>query len=154
FAGRLGSTLLFAAIVGCASSTSQPASPPPTASANASEVPPADYRLAKNAPQDRPLSTAGGGTSKLDQLIAPLVRQARETYPDAKRRFLSGLPPRETFFVATRLSDGADRYEQVFIHVTRISGDVISGSIASDLSIVRSYRRGATIQLQEAELLD
>ncbi len=139
--------LLTSIASGCGGSQTEPRAPD-TRSSNS------DYRLASNAPRDRPVGAAADSVDQLEQWTAPLVRQARETYPDAKRRFLAGLPPREVFFVTVRLRDETGRFEQVFVHVEHIVGDVIAGSLASDISLVRRYKRGDHFELKEAELVD
>jgi len=48
----------------------------------------------------------------------PYVKKARETLPEAKKRYLSGLPKGEHFFVTTRLRGPDGKYEQVFVKVT------------------------------------
>jgi hypothetical protein len=64
-----------------------------------------DLHLAANAPKDRPVRIAGSdpeeALTKWRQLVAPHVEKARATYPEAKRHYLAGLPPRQTFFVTT-----------------------------------------------------
>jgi hypothetical protein len=132
---------------GCGGSQTEPRAPDMRSSNS-------DYHLASNAPQDRPFGADPGAVDQLEQGTAPLVRQARETYPDAKRRFLTGLPPGEVFFVTARLRDERGRFEQVFVHVEHIVGDVIAGSLASDINLVRHYKRGDHFELKEGELVD
>jgi hypothetical protein len=44
--------------------------------------------------------------------MGPYVAQARNTYPQAKRRFLQGLPRGYVLFVTTRLRDSKEHWEQ------------------------------------------
>lgn len=139
--------LLTAIASGCGGAQAQPGAPGVRSSNS-------DYHLASNAPHDRPVSATGSTVDQLEQLTAPLVRRARETYPDAKRRFLTGLPPGEEFFVTARLQDEAGRSEQVFVHVEHIVGDVIAGRLASETNLVRRCKRGDHFELKEGELMD
>ena len=57
--------------------------------------------LATDAPVDKPFSWTEAQAAALERAIAPYVAKARETYPEAKKRYLAGLPPKHTFFVTT-----------------------------------------------------
>ena len=57
------------------------------------------------APQDKPVLTAAEKQKKFDDAIAPYVKQARETLPGVKTRFLAGLKHGETFFITIRVYD-------------------------------------------------
>ena len=49
--------------------------------------------LSPQAPPDRPASVSGAeGVRKFEQAIAPYVRKARATLPQAKKKYLKGLP--------------------------------------------------------------
>ena len=61
--------------------------------------------LAPNAPKDKPVDAKGTEADQLEEAIKPYIEKAKNTYPQAKARFLSGLPPRHTFFITTRLHD-------------------------------------------------
>src|SRR5256885_660569 len=52
-----------------------------------------------------------------DRAIAPYVAKARAPYPDAKKRFLAGLPPGYRFSVRVPLSDPDGKREDSFIAV-------------------------------------
>jgi hypothetical protein len=114
--------------------------------------------LAPNAPVDRPVGVVGTSSdealTRLRGLIAPQVQKALATYPDAKRRYLAGLPRGETFFVTTLLRDATNRFEQVFILVDRIESGSITGRIASDIQVVDGYRRGQSQTFAEANIID
>jgi hypothetical protein len=116
---------------------------------------PAIAQLAPNAPADRPvpLSTKAQ-LSALDKAIAPYVASARATYPSARERFKSGLPPRHTFFVTTRIYDRQGRHEQVFIRVEKIAEGKISGRIASPVRLIAGYRMNQPHAVDEAALID
>jgi hypothetical protein len=85
--------------------------------------------------------------------VAPYIEQGRKTYPDAKRRYLGGLLPKRSFYVITKLhSPGAE--ESVFIAVTGIQGDQITGKIASEILSVAGYKEGDSYKLPESDLID
>ena len=108
--------------------------------------------LAANAPKDQP------GThpdeKKFDEAIKPYVEKARKTYPDAKERFLAGLPPKHVFYVTARLHDSAGRWEQVFIEVKELSDGKVKGLIANDITAVSGYKLGDSYTFLASELID
>ena len=108
--------------------------------------------ISADAPKDRPGTT--DNEKKFDEAIKPYVQKARGTYPDVKKRFLAGLPPRHVLFVTVRLQDAAAQWEQVFIEVKEISAGKIKGLIANDVQNVSGYKLGDKYTLAESELLD
>jgi hypothetical protein len=90
----------------------------------------------------------------VERAITPYVAKARQTYPAAKARFMSGLPRGETFFVTTRLRGRDGTMEQVFVRVSKITGSQISGTIASQLMLVDGYRPGQEYSFNDANLID
>ena len=112
--------------------------------------------LAPNAPEDAP-KTANSNEAymAMERATAPYVAKARETYPDAKRRFLSGQLSTKPFFVTVRLSEDG-RYEDSFVRVLYIdekSGD-ISGKIANEIQILHNYHYDQRIIVHEADIRD
>jgi hypothetical protein len=110
--------------------------------------------IAPNAPADKPQPVKSAEQKALDEAIKPYVEKARKTYPEAKKRFLAGLPPKHVFFVTTRLHDDAGHWEQVFIEVKEIKDGIIKGLIASDIETVSGYKAGDKYSLPETELMD
>jgi uncharacterized protein YegJ (DUF2314 family) len=111
--------------------------------------------LSPNAPQDRPTEvTSRAKAREIEAAIAPYIEKARQTYPDAKRRYLETLPAGHRFFAVTRLRDGANREEQVFVAVTGITNGRIFGWIASDIQAVSKFRKGNSHSFAESELVD
>ncbi len=108
-------------------------------------------QLAPNAPKDRPQLLQ---EATLDKAIAPYVAKAKDTYRAAKAKYLAGLPRGETFFITTRLLDPRGGMEQVFVRVSRIEGDKISGTIASQVQLVAGYRFGQQYTFPESALID
>jgi hypothetical protein len=119
---------------------------------------PQDGQLSPDAPSDRPVRVSGGSLedalASWRTLIAPYVTKARETYPDAKRRYLEGLPPGESFFVTTILVDDHRRFEQVFILVDKIDRGVVTGRIFSDIATVHGFKPRDVYRFGEADIVD
>jgi hypothetical protein len=108
---------------------------------------------------DKPFLVAGDEVTRYEASIKPYSEKARSTYPDAKRRFLAGLPKGNTFYVTALIvdtpdQDGSRRFEQVFIAVRAIRDERIYGYIASELNHVREFKSGAPYDLPESELRD
>jgi hypothetical protein len=111
-----------------------------------------DPVISANAPKDK--ATQIASWERFEKAIAPLVAKARASYPQAKKRYLAGLPAGQSFFLTARLSDPSGRIEQVFIAVDSIHDGKVSGRIWSDVLQVRRYRRGDTFSFREADLID
>lgn len=111
-------------------------------------------RVGSNAPKDQPVHVATASDfAELERAIAPYSAQARKSYPDAKRRYLAGLPAGQHFSVVTKLHSPG-RSEVVFVAVTGIQGDQITGRIASDISSVAGYKSGDPYTMSEGDLVD
>lgn len=117
----------------------QPASPP---------------ALSPNAPEDKPQALTAEQVKKFEEAIEPYVEKARKTYPDARKRFLAGLPPKHSFYITTRLHDKQGRFEQVFIAVREIKEGTIKGIIASEITTITEYKFGDLYSFPESELMD
>lgn len=113
-----------------------------------------EINVAPNAPKDKVVNSKGSEVERFEAAIKPFVEQARKTYPEARERFLKGLPPKHTFFITARLYDSASRYEQVFIAVKEIKDGRIKGLIWSDIQLVSGYHRGGPFAFPESELID
>ncbi|MET0399737.1 MAG: DUF2314 domain-containing protein [Longimicrobiaceae bacterium] len=87
-------------------------------------------------------------------LLEPCRQKALAVWPEARRRFVSGLPDGQTLFVTARLRDAAGRMEQVFVAVDRIEGSRVAGRLWSDITTVAGYQRGQVLTLQEADVVD
>lgn len=110
--------------------------------------------LAPNAPQDRPFKIKNDEKEQYEEAIKPYVAMAKKTYPQAKEVFLKGLPPKQTFFVTTRLHDASGKIEQVFIAVSEIKTGLIKGTIASDIQLVSGFKFGDRFSFPERDLID
>ena len=118
------------------------------------QQPQPDVYIAPNAPKDKPVSAGASQVDQMEAAMKPYIEKAKATYPQAKARFLSGLPPRHTFFITTRLYDSSKRVEQVFIAVNEIKDGQISGIIASEIHLVSGYRGGDAYSFPESALID
>lgn len=113
-----------------------------------------DPELSPDAPKDKPFFLQEPQWEEFLAAIEPYSQKAKETYPEARSRYLDGLPIGEVFFVTTRLVDPEGRMEQVFIRVTAIREGVIEGVIASDARFVEGYEYGEIYSFPETELVD
>lgn len=91
---------------------------------------------------------------EVEKAVALLIGKARASYPEAKKRYLARLPNGQRFVVVTVLRDKQERSEQVFISVTGIEGEKITGSIASKIGIVEGFKNGDHYTFSEGDLLD
>lgn len=113
-----------------------------------------EIHVAPNAPKDKPVNAEASQAEQIEAAIKPYIEKAKTTYPGAKARFLNGLPPKQTFFITTRLYDSSKRFEQVFIAVREINDGRISGVIASEVHLVAGYSEGDAYSFPESELID
>jgi hypothetical protein len=113
-----------------------------------------DVHVAPNAPPDKPIQADAEQVRKFEEAIKPYIEKARKTYPQARERYLKGLPPKHTFFITARLHDAEGRFEQVFIAVKQIKDGMIKGLIWSDVQIISGYAKGDTYSFPESELVD
>jgi len=112
--------------------------------------------LAPNAPKDKPVGATAETVSKFEKAIAPYIAQGQKTYPDARKRYIAGLPTKNVFFVTVRLTDDSGRFEIVFVRVLKIDEEKaeVTGRIANDIGVVRGYHRGQEITLPESRVVD
>lgn len=114
--------------------------------------------VAPNAPTDRPVSVGryapDATLAQLDRRIAPAVKQARATLPQAKKRFLAGLPTGQAFFLTTRVNDPDGLTEQVFVRVKQWQGQQVEGTIANQLDVVKTYQLNQLVAFPESAVLD
>ncbi len=91
---------------------------------------------------------------KFEAARQPHIEEAKKTYPEAKKRFLAGLAPKERFLITVELRDGKGLSEQAYIEVKEIKDGIIKGTIASDLNVITKLKRGDKHSLGESELMD
>ena len=112
-------------------------------------------KLSPNAPQDQPVDARGKAENEEYRLaVAPYVEKARKTYPEAKKRYVAGLPAGQNFFTVTDLRDSSGTSEQVFVAVASIKGDRITGRIATDVIGIKGFKNGDPYSFPESELVD
>jgi len=108
--------------------------------------------FAEEFPSDRPVTTAHG---QMDQLIAPYVAMSRKSFSDAKERFLEGLASGHTLYVTVRLMDDANHsLEQVFLIVTKINDQKITGEIASEIRLPHGHKQGDQFECAVNDIYD
>ncbi|HEX7336082.1 MAG TPA: hypothetical protein VF252_02645 [Gemmatimonadales bacterium] len=90
---------------------------------------------------------------RLEAALTPYVAQARATFPNAKARYLRGLPAGQSFFVTIKLRDQAGRSEMVFLAVDSLARDIF-GRIWNQIHVVHGYRLRDRHAVAEHEVLD
>lgn len=111
--------------------------------------------VSTHAPPDKPVSvTSDEQKRRLDAAIVPYVAQARATFPEAKQRYLAGLPPQHSFFVTVELRDAVGHSEMAFLAVDSLARDSVFGRIWNQINVVRGYRLRDRHAVSETELLD
>jgi hypothetical protein len=114
-----------------------------------------DPHVSPNAPSDRPVYvTEGEQQQRLEAALAPYIAEARATFPQAKARYLRGLPPGQSFFITFRLRDQSGRSEVVFLAVDSLARDSIFGRIWNQIHVVQGYRLRDRYAVIERDLLD
>jgi len=86
-----------------------------------------------------------------DKAIAPYIARSRATYPEAKKRFLAGLPAGYRFSVRTRLTDPDGAIEDSFLRVETIENGKITGLLGA-VDFVHSYKEGQRITIPESKI--
>lgn len=109
--------------------------------------------IAQNT-QDRSITVTHGQAEKFRQQIKPYSEKAKATYPQAKARFLKGLPAGCTFYITAVITDSSGKFEQTFIKVQKIVGSKITGSIANEIEVVSGYKYGDPYNLSESDIVD
>lgn len=119
---------------------------------------PQDVRLASSAPEDQTVRFNGkepeDAIARWHRLVAPHVAKAVATYPEAKRRYLAGLPPGHTFFVTTLILDRQNHFENTFVVVDHIKGQTVVGRIATELALVQDHKKGDLLTFPESDVID
>lgn len=103
-------------------------------------------------PADRVVTSKG---TDLGKLIAPYIEMSRKEFPEAIKRFQQGLPAGHVLYVTVLITDpDSKEFEQVFVEVTGIEGETISGTIASDISRLTKIHAGDPYQVHSKEVRD
>lgn len=101
-------------------------------------------------------SSDATSTTRYQKAIAPYIAAATSTYPDAKKRFLAGLPRKEAFYVSARVSRVIGLYALAIVKVTSIdeSEKLIHGRVQNDVGEHTGYTEGDDISFPESEVID
>ncbi len=113
--------------------------------ATGKRTPMSDY----NGPKDTPTHVQDDYRLKRQ----PSVDEARKSYPNARSRFLNGLPKGYRLFVTVDLQEGNVR-ENAYVTVKKINGDHITGIISTELQEIKSYSFGQEVVLPESQIID
>jgi uncharacterized protein YegJ (DUF2314 family) len=105
-------------------------------------------------PPDRPTEVTAAEIKQFEESLKPYIEKARQTYPDAKKRYLAGLPLGQWFSVTAKIYDEQGKFEQVFIEVKEIKDGLIKGRIANDTTVVTKYKLGDPYSLSEKDIVD
>ena len=108
--------------------------------------------IAANAPVD--IVYEAGSPTAMQAEFAPYVAKARATWPEAKARYLAGLPPKHAFFVTYQLQDQKGNVERVFVAVHEIAEGVVHGRIWNEITLVEGFEFRQEISFPEADVLD
>lgn len=107
---------------------------------------------AKGPPDTPKLMKSQQSLAAYDRAIAPYIAKARATYPAAKKRFIAGLAPGYSFSVRVPLRDPSGKREDSFVSVEKIKDGKITGTIANQLDLVKSYKSGQRITVPESQI--
>lgn len=110
-----------------------------------------DPHVAENAPKD---CNAPMTPQSIGEVVERLSPAALKTWPDAKKRFLNGLPGRHSLFVTLLVSEPDGKSEYLFVAVDEIAKDHIRGRIWNDVKIVKSLSFRAPIEIPEDAISD
>jgi uncharacterized protein YegJ (DUF2314 family) len=105
-------------------------------------------------PPDQLAVVTADEIKQFEESLKPYIEKARQTYPEAKKRYLAGLPKGQWFSVTTKIYDERGKFEQVFIEIKEIKDGVIRGVIANDMNVVTKYKLGDGYSFAEKDLLD
>ena len=87
------------------------------------------------------------------RFIAPDVQKAKETFPQAKKRFIKGLPKGSSFCLTVGLNEnGTD--ESVLIKALAFSNGQIFGVLATKTPSTNSFTYGSRMIVDENEITD
>ncbi|MCW5821388.1 MAG: DUF2314 domain-containing protein [Cyanobacteria bacterium TGS_CYA1] len=107
------------------------------------------YRPPNSPPPDR----VAKFNNELAEAMKPYIEKARQTLPDAKKRYQAGLPAGHRMSVTTLLTDKNGHHEQVFVTVNSWNGDAVSGILANSVSL-QGFKRGQALEVKEKDMLD
>jgi TonB family protein len=130
----------------------RPSTPAPTVFSRPTS--PRSSRRGTAEVRTEPRPTEFEALERLEQAMQPYVEMARATYPDARKRFIAGLPRGYDFYLTTRLRDPQGRWEQIFVRTDSIARGRVYGQISSDVRLIAGYRAFQSYQFPETDLID
>lgn len=93
--------------------------------------------------------------TRIEELIRDYSAMSRKELPEAISRFKNGLKKGAKLFVTTRIEDpDKNTFEQVFVQVESIEGDILSGKIDSNLTLITNYKNRDSYSCPESAILD
>ncbi len=107
------------------------------------------YRAPNSPPPDRMVKF----NNELNEALKPLIVKARATIPEAKKRYLAGLPKGHFMSITTVIRDKNGRSEQVFVNVRSWVGDTVTGDLANDVAL-EGYKKRQELKVNEKDMLD
>jgi hypothetical protein len=119
-----------------------------SSAASAADTQPAPGDGAASAPQ------AAGTGVLADPRLPPLVDQARQSYPEARKKFAAGLPRGDKFLVRVELKDAAGAGEIAVLRVRTIIDGVIKGQVYVPPKSLAGFAFGQPSDVKEGEILD
>ena len=128
-------------LLACAAATTQQ-------KAQIARTPPGDS--SKECPERSPEAAV----AKWQRAIAPLVSEARRTFPAVIREFPAGAPSGGIFVVIVLLRDGDGHFQMSYVVVDRVDAGTITGRIGGDLGIVHGLKYNDTYRVSAGEILD
>ena len=90
----------------------------------------------------------------LDSIIAPYVDMALRTYPEARARFIKGLPAGDVFFITTRVFDPTGNFEQIMVKVDSLRDRSVFGRVAAASGNLPGLAPGNPFKCREADIID
>ena len=107
--------------------------------------------IADNAPIDCAFETT---PTDLFSVIEEKSPEAMKSWPEAKARFLSGLPDEYSLFVTFILVGQEQRGEYVFLAVDAISDEGVSGRLWTEMLVVEGFQHGDNFLVDEDAISD
>lgn len=110
----------------------------------------------ESAPKPAPVETRVEEPVRYQAAIAPYIAASIGTYPDARKRFLAGLPRKTSLIVSVRLDGGGGPPGLATIKVTNIDEKkgLIYGRSLADVKGHFGIRQDDDVTLHEADVID
>lgn len=104
--------------------------------------------------QKAPDKIISGSKDDMEAKMAPFVKQALESLPSVKKRFMRGLSAGNELVVTTRIfGENKNQIEQVFVQVRNWRGETLEGRLASPPRL-KNHQEGESLIVREADIQD